>query len=135
MNQVYPDVGLVPGLQRLATPSVHIHLFYNDLTIDRGVALGDFSEPAWTGYAVVNVPVADFTLKGVVAHVGGIQALPVAFTNGSGGSVDIYGYYITDETDTYLLAAARDPAAPVTLAPTESYLVVPILGGYSALSS
>jgi len=135
MNQVYPDAGLIAALERIATPSVHVHLFENNVTPDRDTVLGDLTECSWAGYAVVDVPVADFILQGVVAHVGGIQALPVAFTNGSGGAVDVYGYFITDETDTYLLAVARDPAAPVSVAIAASYLVVPILGGYSSLSS
>ena len=135
MNQIYPDVGLVPALQRIATPSVHVHLYQNDVTPDRDTVLGDLTECAFTGYATRDVPVADFTLTGVVAHVGGIQALPVANTNASGGAVTVYGYFITDETDAILLAVARDDAAPVSVPVGDPYLVVPILGTYSSLSS
>jgi hypothetical protein len=135
MNQIYPDAGLVASLQRIATPSLHCHLYDNNLVPDRSTTLGTLHEASFGGYAIQTVPVASFTLTGVVAHVGGIQALPVAFANTSGGPQQAYGYYVTDETDTYLVAVARFDAAPVTIPDGGNQLVVPVLGDYSALSS
>ena len=135
MNQIYPDEGLVAALTRIASPSVHYHAYTNDVTPDRDTVLADLTEGAWAGYAIADVPVADFTLQGVVAHIAGIQAIPVAFENTSGGNVTVYGFFVTDETDAILLAVARDQAAPLVIPNTRSYLAVPVLGTYSAVSS
>lgn len=134
MDQIYPDVGLVLMLKKIATPNVIIGLFRNNLVPTLATVLADFTPASWSGYADQVVPVADYTLSGVVAHVGGIQALPISFLDAAGG-MDIYGYYVIADDGVTLIATARFDGAPVVSSPTVPILVTPILGGFSALSS
>jgi len=134
MQQIYPDQGLVPQLLRIMAADVKYHLYANDLTPDRGTVLADFTGAAWTGYASVTVEAADFTIDGVAAHVGYIQAPPITFANGSGADQDAYGYYVTDAGNTKVLAAGRFDAAPVTKPDGDEWSVIPVWGDSSSLS-
>jgi hypothetical protein len=134
MQQIYPDEGLVTQLVRIMGDDVHYHLFVNDVTPDRDTVLADFTEAAFTGYVEVTVEAADFTIDGVSAHVGYIQAPPITFSNGSGVDQDAYGYYVTDVGDTEVLAAARFDAAPVTKPDGDQWSVIPVWGDSSSLS-
>lgn len=133
MIEVYPDAGLVELLLRLTDANVVYRLFANNVTPDRSTTLGSFTECSFSGYAAVTLTRSDFSLTGVVAHVGGIQALPVAFLNSSGTNQSAYGYYVTDSGNTILLKAARFDSAPVVKADTESYMVAAVWGDFSAL--
>ncbi len=135
MNQIYPDVGLIPILRRIVTPSVVYHLFVNDVTPDRDSVLGDFTEMTASGYAEIVVDEADFTLDGVTAHIGSLLAAPIAFENTSGGALDAYGYFATNAAGDELLACARFDSAPVNKEDGESWLVTPIVGDFSGLTS
>lgn len=134
MQQIYPDEGLVSQLMRIMGDDVKYHLYTNDITPDRATVLADFTEAAFTGYAAVTVEAADFTIDGVSAHVGYIQAPPITFTNGSGVDQDAYGYYVTDAGSTEVLAAGRFDAAPVTKADGDAWSVIPVWGDSSSLS-
>lgn len=131
MNLIYADNGLVMQLERIWSPSVRYHLFYNNYTPTRATVLADLSEPGWASYASVLVDDTDIIASGVAANVGYVQAAPVIFTNTSGISVDCYGYYVTDSGNTKLLAAARFDSAPVSKANGESFVVIPVWGDFS----
>jgi hypothetical protein len=131
MNQIYPDQGLVELLTRLVTPSVHYHLFTNNIIPDLSTTLGALVEAAWAGYAVVTVLPGAFTIGTVTAHVGTIIAAPISFFNTSGGDVTPYGYYVTDAGNTKLYAITLFSGAPITIPDGGSQQVVPIFGDFS----
>jgi len=135
MNQIYPDVGLIPLLRRIVTPDLVYHLYVNNFTPDRDTELADLTEMSASGYSEITVDDSDFTLEGVAAHVGSLLASPIAFVNASGGALDAYGYFVTNAAGTELLACARFDSAPVNKADGESWLVTPIVGDFSGLSS
>lgn len=135
MNQIYPDAGLIPILRRIVTPSVVYHLYTNNVTPDRDTVLGDLTEMTAAGYVEITVDDSDFSLDGVAAHVGSLLAAPIAFENTSGGALDAYGYFATNAAGDELLAVARFDAAPVNKADGEAWLVTPIVGDFSGLST
>lgn len=131
MNQIYPDEGLVMQLTRIAEGTLRFHLFTNNETPDRDSVLADFTEAAWAGYAAVDLDETDFVTTGTAGHVGYMYADPIAFVNTSGADVDAFGYYVTDTSETVLLAVARFDSAPITKADAESFLVTPVWGDFS----
>jgi len=137
MHQIHPDTSLVAILRRIATGDLHYHLYRNDVTPDRDTELGDLTEMgAGTGYAVITVEEADFTTEGVSAHKGTIIAPPVTFEIGAGSGIDdIYGYFVTDDTDALLIACGRFDDAPIDITAGADIPVTPILGDSSQFSS
>jgi len=135
MNQIYPDVGLIAILTRIVTPSLVYHLFTNNVVPDRDTELADLTEMAASGYVEIVVDDSAFTLDGVAGHVGSLLAAPIAFENTSGGALDAYGYFVTNVAGDELLAVARFDSAPVNKDDGQSWLVTPIVGDFSGLSS
>lgn len=118
-------------LERILTSSVKYKLFSNNLTPDRDTVLGDITPATWTGSTGINQSWSDYTTNGVSSHNGYAIAPPIDWTNGSGGDVDVYGYYVTDTGATKLLAVARFDGAPVTIVDGGSLSVVPVWGDFS----
>lgn len=135
MNQIYPDEGLVRMLERLITDDVRYHLFTNNVTIDRDTVLADLTEQTGgTGYATVDVELADWTLSGVTSHVGSLMAPPISFTP-AGGDWTLYGYYVTDVAGSELLWAANFDGAPITQLDGDPLLITPVVGDLSKYAS
>lgn len=132
MQQIYPDASLVPILQRFLAGDLHYHLFSNNVTPGNASVLGDFTEAVYGTYAPITVIAADFTLTGVAGHVGGATAAAIAFLNDSGGDLGMYGYYVTDTSNTILIAAARFDSAPAVKHNGESWIITPTFGDFSA---
>lgn len=132
MNLIFPDACLVALLQRIANGDFHFHLFGNNHTPSPTTVLGDLTElGSGTGYAIQTVAAADFTLTGVTAHVGSITAADISFGPWSSGADVAYGYYITDTTNTILLAVARFDGAPLPAGTGNVIVVTPKLGDFS----
>ena len=113
IEQIHPDVALVPLMRRIVADDVHVHLYSNDFTPDKDTELADLDTfPLSGGYAVITVAAADFVLSNVSGHRGVLMALPVTFTF-SNALGPAYGYYVTDTTDTDLLTVARFDGAPL----------------------
>lgn len=135
MDQIYPDQGLITILQRIVADDFHFHLFVNNITPDRTTVLFDLTEAAWSGYVPITVLRTDFVMYGLAAHIGSAQAPPIAFNNNTGTSQSAYGYYITDVSNSVLLAVARFDSAPVIKNDGDGWVVQPIIGDVSVLSS
>lgn len=131
MNQIYPDVGLVPWLLRMAVGDLLYHLFVNNVTPNRETVLADLTEASWSGYAAIGVPAADWTLSAVIAHVGTIQTPPIVFDNASGSNQSAYGYYVTDALGLELLAIGRFDGAPLTKPTGSAFVLTPTLSDLS----
>lgn len=134
MNQIYPDPSLIWMLRRV----VGVGLLYNLYTNNRTPALSDtlasYSPALWSGYAPILVPAAAWTVASVTSHLGDLEASPINFNNTSPGPVTVYGYFITDDTGTQLVGAARFDLAPVTIERGDFLPVIPLLGSYSGLA-
>jgi hypothetical protein len=93
------------------------------------------TEAAWTGYASITRTWSDYTINGVAANAGYAIAAPITFTNSSGGTVNPYGYYVTDTGSTLLLAIARFDGAPTPILASGSLNVIPTWGDFSQLTA
>lgn len=137
MHQIHPDSSLVPLLERMVASDLHYHLYTNNVTPDRDTELGDLTEMGGgTGYSIITVDAADFTLTGVSAHKGFLIAAPITFVIGVTGSpTDVYGYYVTDTGNAELLAVARFDDAPIDITAGANIPVVPVMGDSSQFAS
>lgn len=130
MTTVYPDGSLVGILLRIVNAGVGgvtFRLYTNDVTPGSATVLGDFTEAAFTGYAAQTLDETDFVITSVSGGIGSIVANIINFLNSSGGTQQIYGYYVTDSGNTKLISATRFDSAPVNLANGSSQPVLPTL--------
>jgi hypothetical protein len=134
MNQIYPDDALKTLLKIVTGADVHYHLYVNDLVVDDATLLSDFVEQAGDGYAVVTVAAADWLAPTVTAGVAVRTAPAISFTPTT-GAWTLYGYYVTDDTDAFLLWGGRFDGAPVTQAIADPLVMVPIVGDQSRFVS
>jgi hypothetical protein len=108
MAIVVPDVGEVTLLENIKTSysnSFHLHLYKNNFTPVEASVLGDFTEADFSGYAT---QAFGFTTALTVAGISYIVGSPLMWQqNGGGTSNTIYGYYVTDNSNTILLWAER----------------------------
>jgi hypothetical protein len=135
LDTIFPDPSLVWMLRRVVGVGLLYHLYANDRTPGLVDTLASYTEALWSGYAPLPVLAADWIISGVAQHVGDLEALPLAFYNTSPADVVVYGYFVTDDTGTQLVCAARFDQAPVTILRGTFYPVAPLLGSYSGLSS
>lgn len=135
MDLLFPDTGLIYLLKKAVGSFLIYDLFINDFTPTLDSQLSDFNRAVWSGYAPINVPIADWTTENVAAHLGTLSAPDIVFFNTSPSNVTVYGYYVKDSTNGILIAAARFDLAPVTIVPGDGLPVTPLLGSYSGLSS
>jgi len=89
------------------------HLYTNNVTPAASDVLGTYTEAAWTGYA--SQAMSLWPAAAIVSNKGSSNHPAIFFTNGSAGSVNTYGYYVTDSGGTLLLFAERFAAAPVAI--------------------
>lgn len=132
---IFPDPSLVWMLRRVVGVGLKYHLFRNNVTPTPSDTLASYQEAIWSGYAPILVPAAAWTINAVTAHVGDLEALPIAFYNTSMTSVQVYGYFVTDDTGTQLVCASRFDEPPVVIPVGSFHPVTPLLGSYSGLSA
>lgn len=131
MSLVLADNGLSAILSELRTnwnaTAIRIHLFKSNTTPTTSSVLGDFTEADFAGYAALNL--ITWAAPSVTSHVGRMTAATRTFTRSTTGAAQsIYGYYVTDNSDTVLLWAERDGAAPIVLTNAgDSYTITPAL--------
>ncbi len=133
MDLIFPDNGGVYWLQYGVSNGVKYHLRTNSFVIGLTDTISDYDECSLPGYAAITVTAGDFTLTGVTEHLATVQAAPISFTCTS-ESVTVYGYYITDTSDTYLLGSATFDTSQ-TLSEGSPIYVNPIIGQTSELST
>lgn len=133
MVQIYPDEGLITALLRIVENDgngLTWALYSNDLDPSPASVFTDFTLIADL-WARTQLLASDFTLTQVISHVATIQAAAIDFTNSEGVSRTAYGYFIYDQVDEKVIAAARFDDAPVTILPGGTKTVAAIIGGYS----
>lgn len=118
MAIVIPNVGETYQLDELIAALLDgalFHLFATSTTLDEDTTLADFTECSFTGYAAVALTgwsAATIELDGK-AHS---SPSNVSITPGSGGSGNVYGWYVTDAGDTEVLFCDSYSGAPLTIA-------------------
>ena len=135
MDLIFPDSGLVWALLEIVGDGLVYHLFTNDVSPSLEDDVSTYTEANWSGYSPITVVQDDFVIQQVEQHVGGIQAGQIAFYNTSNDAVDVWGYFVTDPTSTYLLASAAFDNGPLSIPVGGYQFVTPQLGNFSGLSS
>lgn len=135
MDVIFPDVGLPYILRQTVGTKLVYHLFANDHTPGLADTLASYTDPVWSGYAPIDVPLAAWILSSMTGHVGGLQALDIVFTNTSPSDWPVFGYYVTDAGGSFLVAAARFDIAPKMVLSGSFVQVTPQLGTYSGLTA
>ena len=135
MDLIYVDAGLLTQLSAVLSTDKKYHLFTNNAMPGPATVLADLTEASFPGYASVTVTSGGWTSSGVSGHVGYKIAPAITFTNSSGSSVSVYGFFVTDSTGTILLAAARFDAAPIVIPNGGTQQVIPSWGAFSKFTS
>lgn len=131
MSLVLADNGCSTILSELRTnwnsTAIRIHLFKSNTTPSTASVIGDFTEADFAGYSAQNL--VTWAAPSVTSHVARMTAANRTFTRSTTGTAqNIYGYYVTDNSDTVLLWAERDGAAPIVLTNAgDSYTITPAL--------
>lgn len=96
------------------TTALKVHLFVNNITPAVGDVLGSYTEASFTGYAAQSLVTWGTITVG--SHIATMTAAANTFTRTATGTVQtVYGYYVTDNTNTVLLWAERDVNAPINI--------------------
>lgn len=131
-NVVYPDAGLIQILTNIVAPDFHLHLFSNNATPSDSSVLGDFTESVFTGYAVKTLSHGTWVSLGVSSHIGTFAYPTVVFSNTSGAAATVYGFFMTDTTNTILISAGLFDGSPITIpATTGTYAFIPTISDQS----
>lgn len=92
----------------------NLHLYSNNLTPNTSSTLGSFTECTFPGYAAIAL--ASFGAPSVSSHVATMSETTRTFTRSSTGTAEnVYGYFVTDDTDTVLLWSEKDPNGPFVM--------------------
>jgi hypothetical protein len=128
---VWPDVACGNWLNDFITDHIgnnnyYYRLFTNNITPGTATVLTDFTEAAWTGYAPIQGGAITWPAATLSGHVAQSTGSNIVFNNTSGGTVTVYGVYVTNGvTATKLYFAERDPNAPVSVPNGGSYVYTP----------
>jgi hypothetical protein len=134
MNQIYPDDALKRLLEIVTSEDLRYHLFTNNLVVGPTTVLTDFVEQVGNGYAVVTVHPQDWLVPTVTSHVGVRTAAAISFVP-VGAAWNVYGFYVTDATNAFLMWAGRFDGAPIVQAIADPLVMVPIVGDLSKFTS
>ena len=124
-NQIYPNNGLIYQLQQIVAQSPIMGLFTNNYTVVDTTLFSNLTEAVFTGYGRVTLTAGSWISAGVAGGIGTIVYPTVTFTNSTGVSQTVYGYFVLDSTTTYLLAAGNLYGAPVTIVSGGTYSLIP----------
>jgi len=97
-----------------------IRLFKNDHVPTESDTVTDYVEADFTGYA--SITLSNWDDPTYSSGKARIEHPQVSWTNTGAAAQDVYGYYITDASG-LLLWAERDPNAPITLGPSDTYAI------------
>jgi len=123
---------LEKGLDGL-TATVDLHLYQNDMAPSPSSVLGDFTEADYDGYAEETITPGTWAvfLQGISQAVAVGPGIVFSPTGATTPNV-VYGYYVTDNTNTRLLWAERFAEPKVMNGVTTGFTLVPAIGGQSS---
>lgn len=128
---VWSDVGCQNFLNdfitdHLGNANYYFRLFTNNVQPGTATVLGDFTEATFAGYAAVQGNAITWPAAILAAHIAQTTGSNIVFNNTSGGSVTVYGVYVTNGVAaTKLYFSERDTNAPVTVPTGGSYVYTP----------
>ena len=127
---VWPDVACEDFLtdfiaDRLGNAAYQYRLFTNNHTPGTGSVIGSFTEATFGGYAPISGATIVWSAPTLAGHIAQSTGSNIVFNNTSGGSVTVYGVFVTDATGTILYFAERDPNAPITILNGGNYVYTP----------
>lgn len=94
-----------------------VRLYSNSVALSKATALGALTETSFPGYAAISISGASWAAPTVSSHLASSSPTsPFTFTCSGGGSPQtVYGAYITDASNTVLLACWTFASGPYTL--------------------
>lgn len=121
--------GEVNALDRMTSEDFSLRLFRTDVTtgltetqID-ALDETDFTEATFTGYAAITLTGGSWSTSG--SDPSRATYAQQTFTCSGGSSQQVYGYYLTDDTDSDSLAAFEQFDGPVTISSGDTLLITP----------
>ncbi len=113
-------LGLSGAARYQLIQSGKVRLFTNNVSVSNATVLGDLTECTSIlvpGYAPVSISPANWGAVTIGSHLAqSVATGSFNFTcSGGGTSTSVYGGYITDSTNTYLLSCWNFSAGPYTL--------------------
>lgn len=96
----------------------HVNLYANPYSPGPGSVIGDYTPASFGGYLEADFSPGDFSLAAIVgSHVAETTAPVVTFTKlvSESGLSTVYGYYVTDHTNTYRWG--EEFASPIEIEP------------------
>lgn len=105
--------------------AVTLRLFKNDMTPAEDDVVGDYTEADFTGYSAAAVPSADWTISGTTPTLA--TAVTKNFVSGADQALqNIYGWFLTTDTDNDVVAAERFADAPLPIVNNGDFIPVTI---------
>lgn len=132
---VTPDAGKLELLDNTLRAALavdqplSVRLYSNDYTPDAASVLASFTEAGWLGYFRETIQRATWGAPAIVAgRASSTYGTVFEWTNNSGASVTVYGYYIVNPATAVVQIAERFGVTRV-LAPGETLQLQPVLTG------
>jgi hypothetical protein len=120
MSAVVQDSGKEAFLNYLTGNGGHAisgckyHLYVNNVVPNHADTLGTYTEASWAGYSAQTA--GGWTVAGLDGTFHATSsANNLTWANTSGGSVSVYGYYVTDSASAMLLFSELFAGAPLTI--------------------
>jgi hypothetical protein len=103
-----------------------LDLFTNNVTVSDTTVASNLTPGSWTGYAQVSLPRSALTSSTLAANVAYLNTTVVPqWTNGSGGSVSVYGWMMRGASSGTLYAAQNFTGAPVSIPASNTLTLYP----------
>lgn len=112
MSLIVPDVAEVDALTKILTPALTIRLYSNNYTPIGASVAGSFTEVVGGGYASLPLIFAGWAIVPGTPSAASYAAQTWNFTGPTNAPGNIYGYYVTRDSDGLLMWAERFPVVP-----------------------
>lgn len=110
-----PDAAQILILEYILNQNCRLKLFANNHTPAVGDTLASLTEVTGGGYAEIVLPFADWAITAGPPAVALFDALQdFNFTGATGGTGNVYGYYITNAAEDELIWEQRFATTPFT---------------------
>lgn len=124
MALVVPDAFEVEVLTNWVTAAFTMKLYSNDVTPSGASSAATFTEVTGGGYASKPLTFANWTItSGNPSQAIYNATQQWTFTGATGGTGNIYGYFVTRNSDGKLMYAERFPAANVPFVPQAGSII------------
>lgn len=124
MSLVVPDAFEVEVLTNWVTSALTMKLYGNDVTPSGGSSAATFTEISGGGYAAKPLTFANWTVSAGDPSQAVYNAIQQwTFTGPIGGTGNIYGYFVTRNSDGKLMYAERFPSANVPFVPIAGSII------------